>query len=279
MAKVNQKKASSQSSKLSCFCKTDIFKRVLTSVILIPLVLALLFVGSSYMGLAVFVLGSMLAYEWVGMVKNNNSVFYAIVYTGVMAMGALVGDPLLFGISLLFSLFLIYFKAKEEKHKKLLMLGLIYVSVGVSSILWVYNMDKFAMVFMLFVIWATDIGGYIVGPRIKGPKIAPKISPNKRWSGAVGGILGACLVALVFVNLFDATDLTLDFVIFATAVSLLGQVGDFIESAIKRNLGIKDSSQLIPGHGGLFDRLDSILFAAPMVWLFYVVMFFVTVIF
>jgi phosphatidate cytidylyltransferase len=112
--------------------------------------------------------------------------------------------------------------------------------------------------FLVAVIWATDIGAYLVGRVAGGAKLAPRISPGKTWSGAVGGLL---LAAAAGASLAGMTALILTA---ALLLSFCAQGGDLLESAIKRKLGVKDSGRTIPGHGGLFDRLDGFLTAAPL---------------
>ena len=116
-----------------------------------------------------------------------------------------------------------------------------------------------------------DIGGFIVGCNLKGPKLAPKISPNKTWSGLIGGIVLAMAVSYLYIYLVvrDDKGMHMFFVVLGGLIAAISQIGDLIESAIKRKLGIKDSSSLIPGHGGVFDRIDGLIFAAPFFyWLF-----------
>jgi phosphatidate cytidylyltransferase len=120
-----------------------------------------------------------------------------------------------------------------------------------------------AMIFLFAVVWATDIAAYFVGRAVGGPKLAPRLSPNKTWSGAIGGLAGAVLAALLVVHFSGAGGL-LAAVVVALALSAIAQVGDLAESAIKRRFGVKDASSLIPGHGGLMDRLDGFVTAAVL---------------
>lgn len=117
-----------------------------------------------------------------------------------------------------------------------------------------------AMLFVFAVVWATDILAYFVGRAIGGPKLAPKISPGKTWSGAVGGtiagVAGGTAVALAY---FQSVGLWIPAI--ALLLSVSGQIGDLFESFIKRRFGVKDSSHLIPGHGGVMDRVDGLVFA------------------
>lgn len=118
-----------------------------------------------------------------------------------------------------------------------------------------------AILLVFLVVWATDIGGYIAGRSIGGPKLAPSISPGKTWSGAVGSLIGAAIAggALAY---FDGRTSIVMLAFVAIGLSCTAQIGDLVESSLKRRAGIKDSSQLIPGHGGVLDRIDGLLFAA-----------------
>ena len=118
-----------------------------------------------------------------------------------------------------------------------------------------------AIVFVFAVVWATDIVAYFVGRAVGGPKLAPRISPKKTWSGAVGGTVAAIAAALLVAVLAGLPNLPALGLI-AAATSALAQAGDLFESALKRRFGAKDSSHLIPGHGGLMDRLDGFVAAA-----------------
>ena len=125
------------------------------------------------------------------------------------------------------------------------------------------------MLMLLAVVWAADIGAYAVGNMLKGPKLWPRISPNKTWSGFIGGLVIAGLAAIGISAAFDAIELTLGA---AFLVGLLGglatMAGDLWESVLKRRFGVKDSGDLIPGHGGLLDRVDGLMFAAIAVAFF-----------
>lgn len=115
------------------------------------------------------------------------------------------------------------------------------------------------MVWLLLVVVVTDIAGYFAGRLIGGPKLWPRVSPKKTWSGTVAGWLGSAVIALLFAN---ATTAGFGLIGVSVAVSMASQIGDIAESAIKRRAGVKDSSHLIPGHGGLLDRFDGMLGAA-----------------
>ena len=143
--------------------------------------------------------------------------------------------------------------------------GIPYAGIGALSLLWLRlqpGHGLFDTMFLVVVVWSTDIGAYLTGRLIGGPKLAPKISPGKTWSGSVGGLLIGGFVAAVLAggpHEFDYVALPAAF-----ALSIFAQGGDLLESWIKRKLGVKDSGRTIPGHGGLFDRLDGFLAAAPV---------------
>jgi phosphatidate cytidylyltransferase len=110
-------------------------------------------------------------------------------------------------------------------------------------------------------VWATDIGAYFAGRSFGGPKVAPKISPNKTWSGLIGGMVGALLLGGA---LCSYADLPLHLALASPALAVIAQAGDFFESWMKRRAGVKDSGALIPGHGGVLDRLDGVVTALPV---------------
>jgi phosphatidate cytidylyltransferase len=119
-----------------------------------------------------------------------------------------------------------------------------------------------ALVLILLVVWVTDIGGYFVGRGLGGPKLWPRISPKKTWAGALGGFMASLVVAGGFavLGLGKAGPL----VLLSGLISIVSQLGDLFESAVKRRFGVKDSSHLIPGHGGLMDRLDGFVAAVVL---------------
>ncbi len=144
--------------------------------------------------------------------------------------------------------------------------GLAYIVLAGAALLWLRHdsgAGRADVLFLLLVVWAGDIGAYLIGRWIGGPRLAPRISPGKTWSGAIGGLLAAVAAGLLVAHvLSDAA--TWHAVVIAAALGVVAQAGDLLESFVKRRLEVKDSGQLIPGHGGLFDRLDGVLAAAPV---------------
>lgn len=136
-----------------------------------------------------------------------------------------------------------------------------------------FNMTRFLdqgisiIFFILFLIWATDSGAYFIGKTFGKKKLWPEISPNKTVEGALGGIASALVVGVVFYSIYPILDSLKQVLIIIIVVSTVGQLGDFVESAIKRHYSIKDSGNILPGHGGILDRFDSLIFVMPVLYL------------
>ncbi len=148
--------------------------------------------------------------------------------------------------------------------RMLLGAGVPYIIVPSVALVWLSCLPSGAWIltWLFAVVWATDIGGYAVGKSVGGPKLAPAISPGKTWAGFFGGTAMAAVAALAFAPL--ARD-PLRLAALGIGVSLASQFGDLLESAVKRRFEVKDSGCIIPGHGGVFDRLDGLLVAAVLV--------------
>jgi phosphatidate cytidylyltransferase len=145
-------------------------------------------------------------------------------------------------------------------------IGVLYISLPMLALVWLRAMPDhgLAMTLWLFlVVWAADVVAYFVGRNLGGPRLAPSISPAKTWSGFCGGLLGAVLVGAL-VTKANGPFSVITALGLAAGLAVAAQIGDLVESALKRRAGVKDSGGLIPGHGGLFDRVDGLLFAAPV---------------
>jgi phosphatidate cytidylyltransferase len=123
-----------------------------------------------------------------------------------------------------------------------------------------------ALMFVLLIVWVTDIGGYFAGRGIGGPKLWPRVSPKKTWAGAIGGFAASLMVAAGFAAF--GLGKTLPLLLLGAVLSIGSQLGDLFESAVKRRFGVKDSSHIIPGHGGLLDRLDGFVAAVVLAAIF-----------
>lgn len=151
--------------------------------------------------------------------------------------------------------------------------GLAYVSIPCAALVWLRGHDTgFSLVLtILLIVWATDVSAYFAGRMIGGPKLAPAISPNKTWAGLGGGMIAAACVAAICTGFSPVPTSVSGALLFGLLLALLGQAGDLFESWLKRRAGVKDSGNLIPGHGGLLDRVDGLVLSVPffalIVWL------------
>lgn len=149
------------------------------------------------------------------------------------------------------------------------MLASLYVGRGLHYFVLTAEMGFWMVMFVLSIVWTTDIGAYLIGRKFGKNKLAPLISPNKSIEGSVGGILSAVLVGLLYIQFYNPLQFSAGILIFLTILmSMVGQLGDLTESAFKRYFGVKDSGKILPGHGGVLDRLDSMMFVMPLFQIF-----------
>ena len=148
------------------------------------------------------------------------------------------------------------------------LLGVIYTTIPLSIIVWVKSQPGGGplALFTMAAVWASDSTAYFVGKAMGRHLAFPRISPKKTWEGVAGSVAGALLVG-VGSHILYFHDWTV--IVLALAVNVAAQLGDLAESALKRSAGVKDSSQLVPGHGGVLDRIDALLFAAPLLWYYW----------
>jgi phosphatidate cytidylyltransferase len=145
--------------------------------------------------------------------------------------------------------------------------GILWIGLPCVALVWLAgdaHAGRMSVLWIMAVVWATDIGAYAVGRTLGGPRLAPRISPSKTWSGLLGGILCATAAGAVFALATDAPAFS-PLPLLSGVLAIVAQSGDLAESVAKRHFGVKDSSSLIPGHGGLLDRLDGMLTVIPAV--------------
>lgn len=144
----------------------------------------------------------------------------------------------------------------------------LYVGVGFSNLVLAREQGLVILFYALLVVWTTDIGAYFIGMMLGKNKLAPTISPNKSIEGSIGGTLSAVVVSAVYFYFFAPTTYFhhswIIMLLFTVVFSIVGQMGDLVESAYKRHYGVKDSGKILPGHGGILDRFDSLLFVFPV---------------
>jgi phosphatidate cytidylyltransferase len=244
----------------------NLLLRVVSALVMVPLALAAAHYGGLIF-LAFWTVASLIVlWEWDAMVcaHDKNPVF-------TISSIAIVGTSLLWAIErpvpalILISLGALGVATLASKIRRpWCVAGLVYCG-GLLLAPVVLRADPvfgfFAILFLFAVVWSTDIGAYIAGRAVGGPKLMPRISPNKTWSGATGGLV-AGVGSGVSVALFAGIENLVAIGLTAFVLSIASQVGDLLESAIKRQFNVKDASWIIPGHGGLMDRLDGFVVAS-----------------
>jgi phosphatidate cytidylyltransferase len=158
-----------------------------------------------------------------------------------------------------------------QDQQKWRLIGFVYILLPITAILELRDIDPGIVLWVFAVIWATDIFAYFAGKNFGGAKMSPNISPNKTWSGLVGGVLASMVIGFLSSFMFVSGNI-LFFTIISGLLALLEQTGDLLESKVKRTFNVKDSGNIIPGHGGILDRLDGLMLVAPavliLVWVF-----------
>ncbi|MFC1659447.1 phosphatidate cytidylyltransferase, partial [Pseudomonadota bacterium] len=154
---------------------------------------------------------------------------------------------------------------KGEDKKFWLILGLCYVIIPSLLLMTLRDVRNGAdiILWMFAIVWGTDTAAYFVGKNIGGPQLAPKISPNKTWSGLFGGIFASMVIGFIGGLFFEGS--IRFFIFFSGFLAIVEQIGDLFESKIKRKFNVKESGTVIPGHGGILDRVDGLLFVVPIV--------------
>ncbi len=148
-------------------------------------------------------------------------------------------------------------------------LSAIYVGIGFYFFIETRDAGIVYIFYLLFMIWATDSGAYFIGKAIGKNKLWPEISPNKTIEGFLGGVACALIIGVLFAIFSDINASILGLVGITVVLSIFGQIGDLVQSAFKRHFNVKDSGNILPGHGGILDRFDSLLFVLPLLNLFH----------
>ena len=255
----------------------ELLTRVASALALLPLVVFAVAYGGIAYSVMVTIAGAVMIFEWGRLTAVAPRLGRAAAIAGLILLGvgavlfqnqaaardatiaAALSALTLAGISRLFG----------WRDLLWICLGLTYVVLPVGALIYLRLAPEgaFWVFWTLFIVWATDVGAFFAGRIIGGPKLAPRFSPKKTWAGFFGGLglaVGAAwAVTTVTVRFWEtAMPEIAPPLLLAAGLSLLSQVGDLTESALKRRFDVKDSSHLIPGHGGLLDRVDSLVFAA-----------------
>lgn len=252
--------------------------RILSSVVGIPVILGLLYAGGIYWKLLFLLLALLALWEYLQMMRRAHLnpqmgpaflimliLFFAEALT-VQAWGAAF-----LGLLTAIALFVLRYPLYTWSDVSLSVFGAIYIGFLMSFALRLAALPgAFWIIMLCFIItWGSDIGGYAFGRIFGRHKLTPLLSPNKTWEGALGAVTLAAILGWAWSNLVQLSLPPLQVVLLAIAGSACAQLGDLFESGMKRFLGAKDSGHIIPGHGGILDRFDSLLLVLPLVyWVF-----------
>ena len=211
------------------------------------------------------------ASSWAGLrTRVISGVVMAVVMLGALWLGGWVFILLVVAAALQMIREWDALTAKDPYYCKAA--GVAYVAVPSASLIWLREL-QFAdhphggaalVLYALLVVWATDIGAFFAGRRIGGPKLAPVISPNKTWAGLGGGMVAAAIAGGICANFTPYPPSWIAAMDLGVVLAVISQAGDLFESWLKRRVGAKDSGTLIPGHGGLLDRVDGLVFTLPL---------------
>ena len=250
--------------------RRNLVTRVLAALVLAPVAIAIAYAGG-WLWTALATLAAIGLYvEWlaiVGVVQQSR-----VVVSGVAALAAsdlsLASDRIEAALVIL-AAGLAAVALLTPQRRLWTAAGFFYAAAAqAASVLVRFDQGYgfIALMLILLVVWASDIGGYFAGRGIGGPKLWPRVSPNKTWAGAIGGFAASLVIAAGFAAAgFGKTGPLL---LSSAALSIASQLGDLFESAVKRRFGVKDSGNLIPGHGGLLDRLDGLVAALVLAAIF-----------
>jgi phosphatidate cytidylyltransferase len=256
----------------------DLLLRVVSALVLAPAAIGVAYLGGPIFAIFWGIAALVVMWEWTTLVAGGER--RAILMTGLVAValsvalaasGAWAGDEVrhlrLAAAVIVLIMGMLACAALAPRGRGLwAAAGVPYAgAMGLAPILLRADADHgfVALILLFAVVWATDIAAYFVGRAVGGPKLAPRLSPNKTWSGAIGGLAGAVLAAVLVIQISGVGSVW-PAVALAVALSIVAQMGDLLESMIKRRFGAKDTGALIPGHGGVMDRLDGFVTAAVL---------------
>jgi phosphatidate cytidylyltransferase len=248
-------------------------KRLLTAFLLIPTVLYVVYLGPPWLLFGVTALVALICYsEYAGIaagygIAKPGPVGYA---AGLLVLAMRPQDAtLVFTLVALTALVLAvrHDLVKTLANAAFLLFGIVYIFGSWKFAILLRAESAHWLAYGLVLNWVGDACAYYVGKSMGRHALAPNISPKKTWEGSVGSLAGSVIFGIVYLNRALPTVSLLEAGLLSVVVNIAGQAGDLAESALKRGAGVKDSSSLLPGHGGLLDRVDSSLFALPVVYL------------
>jgi len=248
----------------------NLVARIASAAVLVPLAIAAAYAGGWCWTALVTLCAIGLFVEWLTVTGAAGNAPLLVTGGAMLAISALFLALRNVDIALLvLAIGLIAVGLRSSAPRSWAVAGFLYAAAALAASILV-RLDRgegfVALVFILLVVWCTDIGGYFAGRAIGGAKLWPRVSPNKTWAGAAGGFIASLLVAGGFAA--SGFGKAGPLLMISAALSVASQLGDLFESAVKRRFGVKDSSHIIPGHGGLMDRLDGYIAAVVLAAIF-----------
>ncbi len=257
--------------------RDELILRIVSALVLAPLTIGVTLVGGDAFDAFWFIAAVLMSYEFLRLITMIHRPFWGAVFIHASVFCALYGfvresEPSLVLKLIAPSLFLLFVWNESRAgispfwHGMALFYPLVTFAAPLVIISHPHG-GAVAMIWIFAVVWGTDIGAFFVGRLMGGPKLAPSISPGKTWSGFIGGLLFGTAISVAWIELAGlqwgwSWVSGPSLILICLMASIIGQIGDLFESFLKRRLGVKDSGKLIPGHGGIIDRLDSFLFVA-----------------
>ncbi|KRM55698.1 phosphatidate cytidylyltransferase [Lacticaseibacillus sharpeae] len=257
-------------------------QRVITAVVALIIFIPILIAGGIWIDVAAAVLG-LVAMSEIFIMRKKIIVSLEALVAGLGVLAMILPDaffnwmPKNFGridlLGIIIALLLLLTVTSKNKTTfddiGVTALSIIYIGTGFHYLAAVRNSKGLVLLmFALLIVWLTDSGAYIFGRAFGKHKLWPAISPNKTWEGSIGGVVVALIFAAIYTYFFPLGHKLITVLAVALFMSIWGQLGDLVESALKRYYGVKDSGKILPGHGGILDRFDSLLFVLPLLhWL------------
>lgn len=247
--------------------QSELYTRTVVGIGLISLALGALLAGSTFFWLLLAIIGMLMQAEWadlIGVPAAAKTLSLYAIGVPLAILSPWAAGPSFIAIGLILAAF---FFIMATGRSLMLAAGALYVGAPVTAALFLRGQDQGLLLafWALGVVWATDIGAYFAGRSIGGPKLAPSISPSKTWAGLGGGIVTALLLGFA---LHVWAGLPILLAAASGLLAVLAQAGDLFESHLKRRAGVKDSGSLLPGHGGVLDRLDGAVPVLPVAAIF-----------
>lgn len=255
-------------------------RRLLTAAALIPVIVYVVLFANQWVFLGVLATVAFLCYREY----NTITAGYGFGPPGIIGYAVGIGvlfwpdqnwhlpSPWLWIVLVALLASAVAMEAKDLTHAlpraSILLMGVVYIFGCWRCALPLHEMNRHWLMYALIINWAGDAGAYYIGKRFGKHKMAPRVSPKKSWEGAVASVITANLIAVPYLMHFVGGLPVFSAIVLTVTANAAGQIGDLAESAIKRGAGVKDSGGLLPGHGGLLDRVDSTLFALPIIYIY-----------